>query len=101
MSNWGKLAARGPLGMFLVVLSTAWWATSVKSTEEWHAFNDVVDDVWWVLKNILKLSPGPSSPNITQVPPVNQQPAPIPPCYMHAQGEHQLKLSCQAREAYS
>ena len=62
-ADWGKLTSRGQNGMFLVVLSTVWWATSVKSVDEWKLFNEAVDDIRWVTERVLSLSSGPSTPN--------------------------------------
>ena len=46
-TNWGiKASARGQNGIFLVVMLTAWWASSIKSEKDWAGFDQAVEDVW-------------------------------------------------------
>ena len=90
--------------MFLVVLSTAWWATSVKSADEQHSFNEAVDDIRWVIERRLILSSKPSASNIIQDtrPPKNTpEPMPIAPFLVCSEGKRQPRPSRRAREAYS
>lgn len=73
--GWGKLASRGQNGMFVVIMSTTWWAFSIKSPEERHAFEEAVDDVRWVLEELLKLHSTSNTPD--PLPPPGPPNAPI------------------------
>ena len=75
-TNWGiKAGARGQNGIFLIVMSTAWWASSIKSEKDWARFDQTVEDVWWVIDQaidsleVLPAPAPPASPNTTQEPP--------------------------------
>ena len=61
-ADWGKLCVQGQNRLFLMVMSTTWWATSIKSTDtdKQGAFNEAVDDIRWVIEQVLKLSPSNS-----------------------------------------
>ena len=48
-ASWFKVGGRGQNGLFLAVLSTAWWAYSIKTEEEWVKFDEAVDDIDWVI----------------------------------------------------
>ena len=64
-TNWGKVGARSQSGLFLVVMSTTWWALSIKSEEEWALFDDAMGDVQWVIDQVIdwiKAMPVPTSP---------------------------------------
>ena len=50
---WGKLSARGKNGLFLVVMSTTWWAASLKSADHRRVFAEAVDDIRWVVEQQL------------------------------------------------
>jgi hypothetical protein len=51
-TNWVKVGIRGQNGLFLVVMSTTWWAYSIKSEEEWREFDEAVEDVEWVIGQV-------------------------------------------------
>jgi len=51
-TNWVKVGARGQNGLFLIVLSTAWWAYSIRSEKEWAEFDEAVDDLKWVIGQV-------------------------------------------------
>ena len=55
--NWAKVGARGQSGLFLVIMSTTWWATSIKSEDDWAEFDAVVDDLKWVIDRIIEALP--------------------------------------------
>lgn len=57
--SWGKLAARGKNGLFLVIMTTAWWATALRSDDQRHLFEAAVDDIHWVIEQQLQLPPIP------------------------------------------
>ena len=64
-ADWGKVGARGQAGLFIVVMSTTWWAASIRSEEEWASFDDAVDDLHWVIEQViahLKTIPAPLPP---------------------------------------
>ena len=63
-ATWGKLSARGKHGLFLVVMSTTWWATSIQSADQRHLFNIAVDDIQWVIDQQLQRLPAPDAPAI-------------------------------------
>ena len=74
-TNWGiKAGACGQNSIFLV-MSTAWWASSIKSKKDWAWFDKAVEDVQWVIDQAIDslevlLAPAPpASPNATQEPP--------------------------------
>ena len=52
-TNWVRVGACGQNGLFLVVLSTAWWAYSVRSEKEWAEFDEAVEDVAWVIGQVI------------------------------------------------
>jgi hypothetical protein len=52
-SNWVKIGSRGQNGLFLVILSTALWAYSIRSEEEWVLFDEAVNDVKWVIDQVI------------------------------------------------
>lgn len=52
-TNWFKLGTRGQSGLFLVVMSTAWWAHSVQSEEDEAKLNEAVDDIDWVIHQVI------------------------------------------------
>ena len=73
-----KAISRGQNGLFLVVVSTAWWASSIRSTKDWDEFDEVVKDVQWVIDQgakLLKAISVPVSPVCSDPP---QDPAPAP-----------------------
>lgn len=51
-TNWVKFGARGQSGLFLVVISTTWWAYSIRSKEEWVEFDKAVEDLEWVINQV-------------------------------------------------
>ena len=66
VGKWGlKAGARGQNGLFLVIVSTAWWASSIQSEADWVAFDEAVDDVRWVIDQVISA--------------LNALPAPAPP----------------------
>jgi len=52
-TDWGKVGARGQSGMFLVVMSTTWWASSIDSEEEQALFDEAMDDIHWVINQVV------------------------------------------------
>lgn len=60
-ATWGKLCARGKNGLFLVIMSTTWWAHSLKTADQRRFFEEAMDDIRWVIEQQLK---APSLPNM-------------------------------------
>ena len=52
-TNWCKVGNHGRNGLFLVVMSTTWWASSVQSTKDWTEFDEAVEDVQWVIDQVI------------------------------------------------
>lgn len=63
---WGiKAGPRGHNGLFLVVMSTTWWASSIQSTKDWTGFDEAVEDIKWVIDKAiasLEALPAPAPP---------------------------------------
>jgi hypothetical protein len=51
--DWTRLNVTGPSGLFAVVMSTSWWATSTDSDPRRGAFNAAVEDLHWVIENLI------------------------------------------------
>ena len=75
-TNWMKIGARGRSGLLLVVLSTAWWAFSIKSNEEWVIFDEAVDDVEWVIGQVTDSSKALEASTPAPAKPAPAKPAP-------------------------
>jgi hypothetical protein len=73
-ATWGKLAARGKNGLFLVVMSTTWWAASLKSADQRHFFKEAVDDIRWVIEQQLKAPPVLDAPAVDKSTPSTSKP---------------------------
>lgn len=69
-TKWGKLTACSQNGMFLVVMSTTWWALALKSPSDRHTFDEAVDNIRWVIEQVLGEPPTPTN--------AVQDPAPAP-----------------------
>jgi hypothetical protein len=52
--------------MFVVVMSTTWWAASLKSADDRRLFDEAVADIQWVIEQILGPSPAHTTPGVTQ-----------------------------------
>jgi hypothetical protein len=74
-TNWIKVGVRGQNGLFLVVMSTAWWAYSIRSEKEWAGFDEAVDDVEWVIGQVISSLKAlrKSTPPIQPAPPKKSQ----------------------------
>ena len=59
-AKWGKLAARGRNGIFIIVMSTTWWADSLKPTDPRGTFDEAMDDIRWVIERIIESLPAPA-----------------------------------------
>jgi hypothetical protein len=101
-SNWVKVGCRGQNGLFLIVLSTAWWAYSIRSEEEWVLFDEAANDVNWVISQVI------SSLKALKVPPCTAQldtpgdpkeAAPNVSWMVRQTGKRQPKLSRKLQES--
>lgn len=67
-----KVCARGQNGLFLVIMSTAWWASSIQSEKDWDRFDQAVDDLTWVIgkgiQNYETLPSPPPAPTVSEEP---------------------------------
>ena len=52
-TNWAKACAQGQNGLFLIIMLTTWWVASITSEQDWAEFNEAVDDIHWVIDQIL------------------------------------------------
>ena len=97
--SWGKLDAPGQNGVFLVVMLTTWWASSLKSPEDLLVFNEAVGDIHWVLGQLLKWHPGPGMSDTPPLPsPVDSQtPVTTANWLVHPAGKCQPKPSYKVR----
>ena len=51
-------------------MSTTWWAASITSEQDWVEFDEAVDDVHWVVDQILDLLenlPAPTPPSLSEI----------------------------------
>jgi hypothetical protein len=83
--------------MFIVVMSTTWWATSLESADDRRSFDEAVDDIRWVITQVLESLPAPGTPNIprnTPPPPGTQKPPPAAAnWFARPEGKRQTKLT--------
>ena len=101
-TNWVRVGAHGQNGLFLVVLSTAWWAYSVQSEKEWAKFDKEVEDVAWVIGQVIGSIKAlqASQPNLQPTPSKTpQQPTSSVAWMAHRTGKHQPKASRKLLEA--
>lgn len=54
--DWARLNVTGPSGLFSVVVSTSWWAASVNSESHRREFNSAVEDLRWVVENLISFN---------------------------------------------
>ena len=56
--DWTRLNITGPHGLFAVVMSTSWWASSTDLNNHCTVFNAAVADLHWVIKKLIPSSSG-------------------------------------------
>ena len=88
--NWAKVGAHGQSGLFLVIMSTTWWAASIKSEDDWAEFDAAVDNVKWVVDRITEALPA-HTPSETPNTPNSPKPAALPNYLVRGAGKHQMK----------
>ena len=63
------------LQLLLVVISTAWWASSIQSEDNWAQFDDAVDDIRWVIEQTIEWLKALPAPTLPAPPETSQKPA--------------------------
>lgn len=100
-TTWGKLAARGQNGMFIVVMSIALWAASLTPTDDRGVFDEAVDDIRWVFDQILD-APGAAGVVQDPTPPQEtQNTASMASWQARGDGKRQSRASRKLLEALS
>ena len=84
------MGARGQSGLFLVIMSTTWWATSIKSEDDWAEFDAVVDDLKWVIDRITEALPA-HTPSETPDTPDTPEPVELPNYLVRGAGKRKTK----------
>ena len=69
IGGWESFPARGPNGIFLAIMATCWWAQAVESAEDFMLFEEVIDDIHWVVQQLIHTHPSPSTVDTPQPPP--------------------------------
>jgi len=99
VTNWGiKAGARGQNGLFLVILSTAWWASSIQSEDDWVHFDEAVEDIQWLIGQVIDslkviAAPVPPAPPTRFNPPQGSVPVPGASWMTRADGKRKPKPS--------
>ena len=97
-TNWAKVCARGQSGLFLLIMSTTWWAASIRSEKDWSEFDEAMDDLHWVIcqaTDSLKTLSTPALPAPTKT---SQQLASGIGWMTHAGGKRQLRPTARLLE---
>ena len=79
--SWEEFPARGKDGIFLAIMATCWWAQAVASAEDFLLFEEAIDDVHWVVQELIRISSllsASDKPQLTPSASDNPQPAPSP-----------------------
>jgi len=66
-----KSGPRGQNGLFLIIMSTTWWASSIQSAKDWAEFDEAMEDIQWVIDQListLDALPAPASPTRSDIP---------------------------------
>jgi hypothetical protein len=53
--DWGKFVGCGKDGIFLIVVSLAWWVYASEGPSQGSKLDDAITDVAWVLGNLVSL----------------------------------------------
>lgn len=77
-ASWWKFPAHGQNGLFLAVMAISWWAPAVKLAGDVAYFEEAVDDLHWVIQELIRTrssdDPLPQSPLPLQLQPAPHQP---------------------------
>ena len=96
-TDWTKICVCGQNGLFLIVMSTTWWAASIVSEEDWVEFDEAVDDIHWVIGQIqdsLSALPVPTPPETSEDLPSSSNIG----WMAHANGKHRPKPTARLLE---
>jgi len=63
--DWAGFPARGPNGVFLAIMAISWWAQAIVSAEDFVLFEEAVDDIHWVIQQLIHTH---SSPSVSEKP---------------------------------
>ena len=88
--NWAKVGARGQSGLFLVIMSTTWWAASIECEDDWVEFDAAVDDVKWLIDRITEALPA-RMPSETPDTPDTPEPVELPNYLVRGAGKRKTK----------
>ena len=92
-SDWSKLNATGPHGLFAVIMSASWWVNSMDSESFHDTFSPAIEDLRWVTESLIyfnsQLQETESTPSPT--------PTPLFPGHRNREsGKRQVKPSYKA-----
>ena len=79
--------------MFIMVMSTTWWGSSLKLPEEQLAFEEAVDNLHWVLEQLFKLHSTLDNSDLSPPPAVPSTPIRTANYLAHPAGKCQPKPS--------
>jgi hypothetical protein len=81
-TSWWKFPAHGRNGLFLAVMAISWWAPAVKLASDIAYFEEAVDDLHWVIRELIRTrsSDDPPAQCLSPLQPqhVCQDPSPSP-----------------------
>lgn len=92
--SWKDFPARGQNGIFLVIMATCWWARAVVSAEDFALFEEAVDDIHWVIQQLVLTHSSPSASDEPQPPPST----PWARTFSRGNGKRMVKPSQRARD---
>jgi len=93
--SWEGFPARGPNGIFLVIMSICWWAQALELASDFALFEEAVDDIHWVIKRLIDTHSSPSVPGKPQ-PPLSKSWAST---FSRGDGKRAVKPSQRVRDA--
>lgn len=73
-------------------MSTAWWASAVRSEDDWAKFDEAVDDIQWVISQVAGSSAGPPALAQLAPPKTPQEPEPSKGRGARSEGKRQTKM---------
>lgn len=94
IGGWEDFPARGPNGIFLAVMATCWWAQAMTSAEDFMLFEEVVDDVHWVIQQLIHSHSSQAVPDKPQPP----LPTSWTRTFARSDGKRQVKPSQRVRD---
>ena len=98
--TWERLSSCGQSGLFLVIMSTSWWATSLQSPNQRHSFEEAVDDIRWVIEQQVNEPLVPNNPVVDEGIPNMSDPT-LPSWLVRKDGKRKSKESCKLLQTIS